>query len=213
MDPASSLARNEEQRALLRKQPWGKLSAQLTAIALKRIRGRSVDDAHDLAQAAIASAYDAIESGGWDPEKGPLVAFLVARVISSASNERRRKRNVCEVWLDEELDEEEGLLKHEKYLADGKPGADEALDRLRFAKTFHDRLLARLVGDEAALAAVPHMKEDLSTPRELAKATGRSFEDMNAALRRIRYHAAQITKELSASTAPRAAKAGSNEVM
>jgi hypothetical protein len=41
----------------------------------------------------------------WDPKKGPLENFLVARVVGSPAYELRRKRNVCEVWLDKEVAE------------------------------------------------------------------------------------------------------------
>jgi DNA-directed RNA polymerase specialized sigma24 family protein len=213
MDPPAKDAQNERQRALLRAQPWGRILAQLTGIALKRIRGRSLGEAKDLAQSAIAGAYETIEGGGWDPEKGPLLSFLVARVISAAQNERRRKRNVCEVWLDEEHAEDEGLRRHEKHLGDGKPDPEEALERLRFASTFHDRLVARLAGDGIALAVITLMKQDVSTPLELAKATGRSFEEAKGALRRIRYHATEITRELSTSNVIPLTRARPNEVL
>ncbi len=121
---------DDERAALLRAQPWGRLLTQLTAIALKRIKGRSLQDAEDLAQSAIADAYRTRASGGWDPEKGPLENFLVARVIGSSANELRRKRNVCEVWLDEEAQEVPGLSVHEKHFAEDRPAPDDALHRL-----------------------------------------------------------------------------------
>jgi DNA-directed RNA polymerase specialized sigma24 family protein len=204
--------RSEHQRALLRKQPWGRLLAQLTAIALKRTGGRSLEDAEDLAQGAIADAYRSLESGGWDPEKAPLENYLVARVIGASSNERRRKRNVCEVWLDEEAEDAPGLSVHEKHLADDAPAPEEALARLRFAQTFHDRLVAYVADDEIAGALIPLMKEGLSTPRELRVATRRSIEEAKDARRRIRYHADRITKELSAENVVPIGRARSKEV-
>ena len=72
-------------------------------------------------------------------------------MIASSSDERRRKRNTCEVWLDQEDEgEEETVNRYEKHLAADEPPPDEALHRLRFARTFHDRLLARLAGDPLA---------------------------------------------------------------
>jgi DNA-directed RNA polymerase specialized sigma24 family protein len=208
--------RDAAKRALLRQQPWGRLLGQLTAIALKRIHGRSTADAQDLAQSAIADAYESVGRGGWDPDRGQLVSYLVARVITRAAAERRRKRTTCEVWLDEELEddgEETEETRYEKHLADDKPGADVALHRLRFASTFHDRLVARLAGDALALEAIPFMKEGLFTQVDLAVATGRSEAEMKDALRRIRYHSKELVKELSAQAATPPADPRSKEVM
>ena len=198
--------REAHRRVLLRQQPWGRLLAQLTAIALKRVHGRSTADAQDYAQEAIAGAYEPVARGGWDPDRGPLVSYLVARVITAAAGERRRKRTTCEVWLDQEVEEdgeEQGLSVHEKHLADDKPAPDAALHRLRFASTFEDRLVARLAGDAAALEVLAFMKEGLFTPTDLAVATGKSPRDavvtneIKDTLRRVRYHARELTKELS----------------
>jgi DNA-directed RNA polymerase specialized sigma24 family protein len=208
-EPTSPSAPADDRAALLRAQPWGRLLASLTAIALKRIKGRSLADAEDLAQGAIVRAYRSRESGGWDPEKGPLEKYLVARVISSAANEQRRKRNVCEVWLDEEAEEAPGLCVHEAHLAEDAPAPDEALHRLRFASTFDARLTARVAGNEVATALLPFMREGMSVPRDLAAATGRPIADIRAALRVLRYQAEAITKELSAMAVP--SRAGSND--
>jgi DNA-directed RNA polymerase specialized sigma24 family protein len=208
-----------EQRELLRAQPWGKIVAQLTAIAHKRLGGskKRMTDAKDLAQEAIADAYRSLSNGGWDPSKGPLLGFLVSHVIGAAFNIRRRKRNTCEVWLDEEWEEEERVCKHEKHLGEDKPAPDEAFDRLRFASTFHDRLVARFVGEPFELELIALMKDGVATPVDLAAATSRDVEDVKSARRRIRYHADEITKELSASAVPAHASAasgtGSKEAM
>jgi hypothetical protein len=215
--------RDAHKRALLRPQPWRKILAQLTAIALKRINGRSISDAGDYAQSAIGDAYESVARGGWDPERGPLMSYLVARVITAAAAERRRKRTKCEVWLDEEVEEEEGEAQgtsaYEKHLGDDKPAPDAALHRLRFAKTFEDRLTLRLAGDAAALEVIPLMKEGLFTPVDLAAATGKSdaettdaLADMKDTLRRIRYHAREITKELSVQATTPGGSSRSKEV-
>src|ERR1700679_420074 len=107
----------------------------------------SLQDAEDLAQDAIACAYRTRASGGWDPEKGPLENYLVMRVIGSSKNQVHRQRNVCEDWVYEEVAESPGLSVHEKHFAEDRPAPDDALHRLRFAQTFHDRLLAYAVDD------------------------------------------------------------------
>ena len=204
---------DDERAALLRAQPWGRLIAQLTAIALKRLGGRSLEDAEDFAQGAIAHAYRSLSKGGWDPAKGPLEKFLIATLIGAVANERRRKRNRCEVWLDEEEEESPGVSVHEEHLGEDKPAPDEALHRLRFAQTFHDRLVAYVAGDEVASALLPHMKEGLATPQELAASTGRPIAEVKEARRRIRYHAERITKELSAANVIPMGRARGKEVM
>ena len=200
---------------LLAAHPWRITQKQLTAIAFKRIRLRSMKDAEDLAQSAIVQAYERPESGGWDPAKGPIMGFLVARVIGAAQNERRRKRNVCEVWIDEEIadGEDAGVSRHEKHLAAEAPAADEALHRLRFASAVVERALARIPDDTFAQELAEHMRDGVSSIDDLARLTGGSKSEVWAAKRRIRYHVDEITKELSATAAvPRAGSRGPNEV-
>jgi hypothetical protein len=134
-------------------------------------------------------------------------------VIASSSDERRRKRNTCEVWLDQEdEDEEETGSRYEKHLGADEPAPDEALHRLRFAHTFHDRLLARVAADPLAIEVITRMKDGVSTPRDLATATGRPLGEVVEARRRIRYHANEITQELSASAGSSRADSRSKEV-
>jgi DNA-directed RNA polymerase specialized sigma24 family protein len=189
-----------ERAKLLAAHPWRVTTKQLTAIAVKRLRGRSLKDAEDIAQAAIVDACERPENGGWDPAKGPLMGFLVGRVLGAAQNERRRKRNVCEVWIDEEIEdgEDEGVLRHEKFLGAGEPAADEMLDRLRFSHTIVERLLARLAGEAFAIELAGHMRNGVSSIDDLARLTGRPKDEVWLAKRRIRYHLDEITKELSA---------------
>jgi DNA-directed RNA polymerase specialized sigma24 family protein len=189
-----------ERTKLLAAHPWKVTTKQLTAIAFKRIRGRSMKDAEDLAQSAIVDACERPENGGWDPAKGPLMGFLVGRVIGAALNERRRKRNVVEVWIDEEIEDSEdaGVRRHEKFLTKDEPPADEVLDRLRFSHTIAERVLARLAGDEFAIELVGHMMKGVASIDDLAQLTRRDESDVWLAKRRIRYHLDEITKELSA---------------
>jgi DNA-directed RNA polymerase specialized sigma24 family protein len=199
IDPPAPITQAERAK-ILAAHPWKVTTKQLAAIAFKRIRGRSMKDAEDIAQAAIVDACERPENGGWDPAKGPLMGFLVGRVIGAAHNERRRKRNVCEVWIDEEIEEgeSEGVLRHEKFLAKDEPPADEILDRLRFSHTIVERVLARLTGDAFALELAGHMSKGVASIDDLARLTGCEKSEVWLAKRRIRYHLDEITKELSA---------------
>jgi DNA-directed RNA polymerase specialized sigma24 family protein len=203
--PSSTTSEHEKaRRALLRAQPWAKLAKQLTAIAFKRIKGRSMEDAQDLAQSAMTAAYEPVATGGWNPERGALENFLVARVLSGTQNERRRKRNVCEVWLDEEADDDSGSIgKHEKHLAVDAPSAEEALDRLRFASTFEERLRTRVTGDALCLELIERMREGISLHGDLCAAIARTLGEqpdsaVRGARRRLQYHAREILRDLSA---------------
>jgi DNA-directed RNA polymerase specialized sigma24 family protein len=198
-------------------QPWARITKQVAAIVYKRIRCRSMRDAEEIAQAAVVEAFESPESGGWDPAKGTLMACVVARAVGAAQNERRRKRNLCEVWIDEEIEdgEDAGVGRHEKHMAAEQPAADEALHRLRFASTVVERALARLAGHPFVLVVAEHMKQGFSSPTDIARLIGGACTEVEVrtAKKRIQYHVDQITKELSAAaTAPRASGRDESEV-
>lgn len=171
---------------LLQNQNWPRITAQLAAIAKKRARRIAWATAEDIAQTAIARAF--AHGTGWDPAKGPLMGYLVAQVIGLAANEARRRRNVCEVELDAEVEE---MLE-----GDEEP-IDEQLDRRRRAVTMHDALFARLSNDNLATMILTLMKEGIATPADLARATGHTAKEIDAARRRIRYLADRLSEEQS----------------
>ncbi|HEY2515258.1 MAG TPA: sigma factor [Polyangiaceae bacterium] len=173
--------------ALLNAQDWPRITAQLAAIAKKRSRSVSWATAEDIAQSAIVRAY--AHGTGWDPAKGTLIAYLVAQVIGLTLNEARRRRNVCERELDAEVEE--------TIEGDDEP-IDEQLDRRRQAVRVHDELFTRLATDEVATMILTLMKEGIASPADLARATGRTAKEIDAARHRIRYLAARLTEELSA---------------
>jgi hypothetical protein len=170
----------------LRAQDWPRITAQLTAIAFKRTRRCGWETAQELAQTAITRAF--VHGTGWDPRKGPLMGYLVAQVIGLARNEARRRRNACEVELDNEV---EALVPN-----DDEP-IDDVLDRRRYAARFRERLLATVAGDREATVVIGFMEKGTAKPGDLVLASGLTLPQVEDARRRIRYQAERITAEMS----------------
>jgi DNA-directed RNA polymerase specialized sigma24 family protein len=190
---------------LLRSQDWRRIHAQLAAIAHKRFGKRpgSWPLAQEIAQEAVARAY--AHGTGWDPRKAPLMAYLVATTIGLCKNEYRRRRNACEVELDDAVAE---------TAANDDVPIDEQLDNRRYAVRFHDRLVASFASEETEPMCIAVMKEGIVTPRDIAQAIGRPEAEVELALRRIRYRAVQLTREMSAEIErddERAERAGERE--
>jgi hypothetical protein len=130
------------------------------------------------------------------------MTFLVSTVIGLCANERRRKRNWCEVSLDAVAGFEGEGSPFEDHLHSEERTAEELIDDRRFASAFHHELTLRLAGDDVALAIVDRMMNGVETPADLGAALGRPVQPVREARRRVRYHAEAVTKDLSASAPP-----------
>ncbi len=175
----------------LRAQDWDDIAFRLTGFAHEYTRRRSWEMAEELAQEAIARAYEAGRKSSvyqpWDPAKQPLMDYLISRVISLASNEVRAKRNGCEVALDYEA----------WQVASNQANADEVLDKRGYAMRFCEVLRAELAGDELALRVLALMQADHITEGELAKELGVPIKEVKAARQRISRTAKRVTEQLS----------------
>ena len=155
-------------------------------------------------------------SGGWDPEKAPLESYLVARVIGASANERRRKRNTCEVWLDEEAEDD----APRPLRAREAPRGRRARAR-RGARTACASPRPSTIGSSRgsrtttpALELIPLMKEGLFTPaRSRGRRRGNRSKKRRTSCGAFGTTRDEITKELSAqNVAPLRAGSRSKEV-
>ena len=171
----------------LRAQNWERITAQLTTFAWKRTKQRSWDYAQELAQEAIAQAFEHLDA--WNPEKETLLKHLARRVIGLASNDWTRKRNSFEVALD--------LAPEALEVEGGEEGLDDEVDGRRVAQAFRARLAERLEGDEAAAMVVAQMAHGVDTVAAQARATGLSAAAVREARRRIFYHSEKASLEIA----------------
>lgn len=190
--PCSTVRRMSTTVDRLRAQDWGKLQAQLTAFAYKRIKRRSWETARELAADAIANAWER-GAKGWDPQKEPIQRYLAREVIGLALNEWRRHRNRFELLVTTE----DGF----DYLADVKagPGAapDEQLDERRVLAEFKRRLAKAVEGNRVAEIVLTLMDEEIDEPRDQAAASGIDIKEIRNARRVLDYHRDIIGKELA----------------
>jgi DNA-directed RNA polymerase specialized sigma24 family protein len=177
--------------SILREQDWEAISARLTALAYNQLREKSWHRAEDLAQEAIARAFEAGHRSShykpWDPTRQPLINYLISRVIYQIRDEMRSRRNACEVALDYEAE----LVASDAALA------DELLDRRGFAVRFSDTLFAYLTEDPVARRIAELMADGVVTQGELAQETGHSIAEIKAARKRLFRLADRVTQEIS----------------
>jgi hypothetical protein len=176
---------------LLRAQDWPRITAQLTVFAFKRTRQRSWEVAEEIAQQAIANAWERGEEG-WNPKKEPLYKYLAREVIGLSLNEWRRRRNRFEVLVDDDRAE---MLAD--TVASDDAGADEQIARREYLEQFRARLTARVAGNEAASIVVTLMLEGVDTPRDQAAASGLSIDAIRNARRVVQYQGEIVAKELA----------------
>jgi hypothetical protein len=126
----------------------------------------------------------------WDPAAQTLVQHLAASVVRLSWNQWRRKRNRCEVALDEHAREAEQVGTDEEQ-------APDVLHRRRVAHLFHERLDASFQDDQQVQIVMTLMAEGITKPREQKSASDLEIEDVREARRRLFYRAKQVTEELS----------------
>jgi hypothetical protein len=157
----------------LRNQDWEEILAKLTTFAWRHTNRRSWELAQDLASQAIADACAHVD--GWDPAAEPLLKNLCRRVFGLATKEWRRKRNTFEVAMSRALKQYGASVdggKKEIQVDSGEEPLDEMIHRRQVAEMFRTRMLAKLAGDEIALAVLEKMlhREEI-TPAK-GKASG-----------------------------------------
>ncbi|MFI5300489.1 MAG: hypothetical protein ACHREM_20575 [Polyangiales bacterium] len=170
----------------LRAQDWGRITAQLTFFAFKRTQRRSWQLAEDLAHDAIAQAFD--HNQGWDPARGTLMKYLAQLVVGYALNDRRRKRNVLEDYVDDEA---------LAAFADGAASVEAQVARRQTVDLVVDRLSSRLADDPIGARVLGLMTEGIETPADQVAATSLSIEEIRRARRRLFDHAERVATEMS----------------
>jgi DNA-directed RNA polymerase specialized sigma24 family protein len=166
-------------------------------------RTNNVADAEDLIADAVIVASDPVKRS-WPPTRGFLLHMsLVMRDLAIEGWRSARARH-------EVVDH---TLAHDETSVDPAAAPDEALHhgrKLHWLRTLGARLRADRVADGNHPLDVEILDLGplgIDAPAELAEALGRSVEEINEALRRLRYNGARIRAEYEAAEARRMAEA------
>jgi hypothetical protein len=166
-------------------------------------RTRHVADAEDLVGDALIAACDP-DRKPWPERRGfRLHMSLVMRDLWIEGWRSARARR-------EVVDHE---VAHDETTVDRTAAPDEALHygrKLHWLRTLASRLRAWLVADGSYPLDVEILDlgfEGIDAPAELAEALVRTPEEINDALRRLKYHGARIRAEYEAEEARRMAEA------
>jgi DNA-directed RNA polymerase specialized sigma24 family protein len=185
--------------ALLKKQDWRRIHAELLAFAIRRTKSRV--HAEDLVQEALRRVLDA-NWEPWDPEKNPsLLHFLTGIVNRNLSNDRTHSRVHRELAMDREAavgsklrkvaDEADEVAVDASLLEDRTIAGELCVRRM-------DRLRADVASDGVVSAIVEQNVEGVEAPRELVIATGYAIEVIREGQRRLARHVARVTREIPA---------------
>ena len=174
----------------LRAQDWGQISAQLTMMAWRCTHRRSWQLAEDLAQDAIAEAFDI--RNGWDPSRVPLMTYLGGLVFRLTRAEWRRHRNALEIALDDD-----SLDEPTDNLPGNTPSPETQVARRDLVAKLFERLAARLHGDEAATTLLRLFAEGVELPADQVKASSLTLDEIRSARRRLFHHAEKVRHELN----------------
>jgi hypothetical protein len=191
-------AARAEVDALLRKQNWPRIYAELVKHAMSVAKGNEAA-AKDLAQEAIRRVLDA-NWEPWDPKKHPQVLTFLARIVNRlARNERTSARAHREIAMDREAKERTRArkiaLEADKVYEDVS-STEARLGAARLLARRMDRLRANIGGDAVVHALVDEIEKGNETPREQAAATGYSIEEVREGTRRLARHVARVAREI-----------------
>jgi len=174
---------------------WTKMSRRLTLAAHKLLRGKSWEDAEDLAQRAIAQLFDTASYAQWDREKHPdLFDHLAGVVVGLISNRRQLASRRNKSLDDDQWDELPGKA----------PTNEEALgDRELAAKTVE--ILGaelRADGDHDALRLLECFEDGVTEAAEQAERTGLPIAQIRNARKRFYRRTEELKRRLTGGHEP-----------
>lgn len=162
-------------------------------------------DPQDLVQEAIALAYGRGENGGfrnWNKAYYPdLAAFLKSIIKSIISNNIQHAIKFPNDSIDSQQETKNSSVEEDSRIAksmytgikDNSPEAN--LERFEAAKMLSKRVMTLesiADGDEEMGMVIMCFKDDISTPREIAEATGYDVKNVNNIIKRIKRKAKDI---------------------
>jgi len=174
---------------LLRSADWEKLGVRLARYAFARTGRRSWQDAEDVAQLAIAQAFDPAYKR-WDPTAEPdLFRYLGSLVNGIVSNLRQSHA-------------ETRVRPHDHdqlaRVAPAVPSPEAEVERGERAERTVQRLRARAAADARVLEVLGFLESGIDTTREHAERLGCTMEEARSARRRLATHLAAVERELDA---------------
>jgi hypothetical protein len=174
----------------LREQDWGKLSVRLTRYAFACLRKKRWADAEDLAQEAIANAFDP-KLPGWDPEVDPEVIDFLKRSVRELASIGRKRR----VRADEAADV---LQAHEQER--GHVGTiEETFARNQRGFAIVDRIRANVgTSDPRVLALLDLLLVHVDTMAEQAVHMDCTMDEVRSVRRRLGTQVKKAEREVDA---------------
>jgi RNA polymerase sigma factor (sigma-70 family) len=187
--------------AFLRAQEWGKIRVELLRFAVPRCKSREL--AEDLVQDAIIKVMTGDSS--FDPSKhASLPRYMMGAIKYDLADTRRSARARKTVALSHRRPEDDDAREGDHLPATNAFSEDVAVRVDLFTRRMN-KLREKLAGDALALQLLDLTVDGVDTPAERATATGKSFEAIEAARRRMQFHAAAVAHEISGDDADEAA--------
>jgi hypothetical protein len=179
---------DEELTKRLARQDWAAVTKRLVVFAHRRLGGRSIETAQEIAQEAIARVWDP-NYADWDPVTEPSIM----RHLGSVVNGLIRNLNVSHRERAERAHDPEEV---ERAAGRSKDGADgDGMDRRIDAARVIDRFLDRTAGDDLVTRLLMVMADGEDKPAQQATKLGVPVTEVYNARRRLNGHVGPIRAE------------------
>ena len=177
----------ESVEQFLQNADWKKIYKELLAFAGYKFPRYQVDFRKELVQETIKKVL--VGEQKWDPQKRPsLLNHLKLVFISVTSNEIRSAYNRKRVHIHAfaEDDEENSMSSI--------PSSMKSIEQVVEDKDIIEKTFKAVEGDDVAESVLLCIYEGITSTQDIAKEIGKEQNEVNNALRRIRYKASKLEK-------------------